>query len=1657
MSEYIKRRWRGMTVGQRMATVCVLAFMPVLVMALIAFADPPGDADSDGMSDAYEQFFGLNPTNIADAVENYDSDSLNNLQEYGRETDPFAADTDRDGFLDGSATGYSDSNALSRMFIAWGNPLFTSGGDYVYAWPPWATEAFKLGGAWQTNPTAWHVEASETNEAALYIRVDRSILTNDAVLFCELFDHTNASLYVDLLDTNDNTVATNLFGNLVAGSNTVRQLYLNIPFETYSQAVAICLWRDVGEVTVYTNSLYVDKDGDRLDKEQEAQLGTSDNSTDTDGDGMSDYDEVFVYETDPAVNDLPEPWEHADVGVVAAVGSATYTSGVFTVVGSGNDIWGSTDEFHYVYRPWTGNVEVVAKIISQQKQGNYAKCGIMIRESLTGGSKHASVLRVADGKVNFERRKTTGGTTSNSQVSGAIPVWVKLIREGDLVKGYKSTNGVSWSLIGTNTVAMSSEVWVGMPVTAQKDGYLSTCKFGNVMVIPVNTPPVADLSISTNWTAAPLTVTFDASGSTDADGHPLSYQWNFGDGTTNAGTSIVVHVYSHFGDYTTTVTVADGYGGQAAATGVVSVLRAAETVTNTLYNGLEYKFYQGSWTNLPDFSLLTVEKRGGVTNLDLSPRTVNDYFGFVFTAYVDVPEDNRYTFHLRSDDGSRLYMGQDLVVNNDGQHGPQTKTGTILLAAGKHACRVEYFDTYGTHLLELFSSRPGTATQAVPNAWFYTENFFKPAATVSGAVHGLDAKIYKGAWTAMPDFNAEPLKAQGIAETARYNVTEEEEYFGLVFDGYVEIQTNDVYTFYIRSDDGSRLYIDDDLTVNRPNLGPSEASGKVALDAGLHKVRVEYFNWITGRELDVRYETESMSKRSVPPEAWWHVFPTGGVKYAINAGGKEYAFEGRTSYQFDSFFTTSTIVTTTAAISGTGDDAVYRNGRCGAFAYELPVTNGTYKLRLEFAEIQKTNANARVFDVYAEAVCVRSNLDLFAEAGANALYTIVSSATVTDGVLNVDFVPSTGQALVSALSVEEPTYDTDNDRMGDAWELANGLSPTNAADAAQDADSDGLSNYEEFLYGTDPGSTDTDGDGLSDGDEVHIHGTSVHSVDTDGDGMPDKWETDHNLNPLVNDAGADPDGDSLTNLEEYRNGTDPQNPDTDGDGINDGWEVYVMSDPLAIDFSDIDQPKASISIIPADTMSAFGYWTVVNTNDVQTYWPPRGYVEYQVPVTTQAVYFLEVAAVQGYEWSTATTFRVIAHIDDEYIGSGMVDVEQSGKVCLVTPYLTNGTHSLLIFWDNVYYDTSIRITNIVLTTFDGPDPDSNGVPAWMENRLNAMCTLDACGSMRVSPACIEGKTRFLGKTRVTSGGNTIEAKHGVGDRWYSNVPLSPTGTTVEVTFDDGLKTVSGEIAWQPTDILSSGNRSVRKGDSLLLTAVPLGATSGVVHVQIMGVMNYVTGFDVPVIHEFGSVGKFTVVGTYEDGIVTSNSIEVTVVDATFPTNRSAVWWRETRQVNNPNVPIEGIVVEADTDTTLGVASSLGSGRKYTATLDDVDDAHYLVARLAGGGGILDSTKLDGMWLRECVTPGFYCVGLLEDGSIVAENRITTGYFADTCTMKVRIFAGGCVFEDGTIEQIFSKGDLNDFGELTYRMVIPPGAAICHDTWVTQDGIEVGRK
>lgn len=178
---------------------------------------------------------------------------------------------------------------------------------------------------------------------------------------------------------------------------------------------------------------------------------------------------------------LPTGWSTGDIGGVAAAGSATASSGTFTVKGSGADIWGTADEFRFAYRALTGDGSITARVDSITNQNAWSKAGVMMRETLTAGSKHATMFVSAAKGLAFQRRTSTNGTsTSTAGALASAPYWVRVTRTGSTFRAYQSTDGVNWTLIGSATMNMTATIYVGLAVTSHADGALTTAVFSNV-------------------------------------------------------------------------------------------------------------------------------------------------------------------------------------------------------------------------------------------------------------------------------------------------------------------------------------------------------------------------------------------------------------------------------------------------------------------------------------------------------------------------------------------------------------------------------------------------------------------------------------------------------------------------------------------------------------------------------------------------------------------------------------------------------------------------------------------------------------------------------------------------------------------------------------------------------------------------------------------------------------------------------------------------------------------------------------------------------------------------------------------------------------------------------------------------------------------------
>ena len=136
-------------------------------------------------------------------------------------------------------------------------------------------------------------------------------------------------------------------------------------------------------------------------------------------------------------------------------------------------------------------------------------------------------------------------------------------------------------------------------------------------------------------------------------------------------------------------------------------------------HGLRYKYYEGFWRMLPDFTKLTPVKTGVSENLALTEKNLSIYYAFAFDGYVQIPETNVYTFYLASNDGSKLVIDNQKVLDNDGLHYLVEKGFDVALSAGLHKIEVQYFQNAGNDGLILEWKPMGKPRSPIDESLFW--------------------------------------------------------------------------------------------------------------------------------------------------------------------------------------------------------------------------------------------------------------------------------------------------------------------------------------------------------------------------------------------------------------------------------------------------------------------------------------------------------------------------------------------------------------------------------------------------------------------------------------------------------------------------------------------------------------------------------------------------------------------------------------------------------------------------------------------------------------------------------------------------------------------------------------------------------------------------
>ncbi|MCH7227576.1 PA14 domain-containing protein [Haloferula sp. A504] len=588
-------------------------------------------------------------------------------------------------------------------------------------------------------------------------------------------------------------------------------------------------------------------------------------------------------------------------------------------------------------------------------------------------------------------------------------------------------------------------------------------------------------------------------------------------------------------------------------------------------------------------------------------------------------------------------------------------------------------------------------------------------------------------------------------------------------------------------------------------------------------------------------------------------------------------------------------------------------------------------------------------------------------------------------------------------------------------------------------------------------------------------GNRPNPLDLDDDNLPDAWESANGLDPADNGLTdstqgeyGDPDGDGLTNLEEYHAGTDPLNADTDGDGLSDsaelrryGTDPHISNnlDPVAITLPPLEQYTA-----------ATGSWTL-NEDDSLTAAERRGEITYSFAVTEAGVHEVIVSAalVTPDDWITQPMPLVLSLDDDPPFARETLNARNGDpeEMRAITPWLPVGNHTLTILHDNFQADRRLRIESVVVNRLGGTDLDLDGIPDWVEtNETSANALTRIPSASRTSPVSIEGITRQLSSTTLSvlmPGAPTpsdVPVSESINDSFFADVPLSADGdVTLDASFLGGVVTESHTITWTATNLFEGfpdDTLHIRAGDSLLLDAWSgASADGGAFTVTLDGTLledgnqntSHTSGQ--PFAAAFATAGSYSLVATH-DGQTATVTLEVHTADFGASHLVMAHLVREwTPTVLGPVALIEADDAVIFTETT---PDPQVDPRRFNVQVDTAGN-RYVIARLPGDidgapSAILARGTVHGFDVaRVDQTRDARIVHRYDDGTWLMRSTVVAVNLPAGIIIRMTTFAQGALFTNGsTILDLRAEDfDANGIAHVYYEWTGTGDPTLCHRT------------
>jgi len=407
-------------------------------------------------------------------------------------------------------------------------------------------------------------------------------------------------------------------------------------------------------------------------------------------------------------------WAHDDIGVVGLPGDATYTAatGIYTLSGSGDDIWNNADGFHYLYRQISGDGTLTARVVSLENTDGWAKAGVMLRESLAPGSKFSLSLVSAGNGLHHQFRNTTDGGAGGDYGPGfAAPYWVRLVRAGNNFSAYHSADGTAWTLLSTQTIAMNATVYAGLAVTSHNNGTLNDAVFDNVTLV-TQSPTVqltAPLANSTFYNPASLTLTASATQGVSAIARVEFYANGTLLGQDTTGPYSFAWNTPPYGTHEVSARAIDTAGRIGYSAPVPVTLNIANAAG-----------FRGEYYDNADFSnLVSVRADPGINfnwgNGSPMAQMGVDGYSVRWSGSIRPRHTQTYTLTSETDDGVRVWLNGQLIINQWVDQGPTRHSATTALVADQpYDIVLEFYENGGGAMARLFWSSASQAEEIIP-------------------------------------------------------------------------------------------------------------------------------------------------------------------------------------------------------------------------------------------------------------------------------------------------------------------------------------------------------------------------------------------------------------------------------------------------------------------------------------------------------------------------------------------------------------------------------------------------------------------------------------------------------------------------------------------------------------------------------------------------------------------------------------------------------------------------------------------------------------------------------------------------------------------------------------------------------------------------------